>query len=343
MKDKLTMMLVTYRRHNLLKNALDYHSTYGFKIIVADGTDTPLEGAETYPNVVYLHTPNVDPKTRTHLAMRFVDTPYVVMRADRRHLLHTGLERCINFLEENLDYCAAQGLNYELGFKDGFQIHKRYQHDNSRGLPHKTAGERLNFLFSPYCPSFYSVYRTETWLKILKGLRVIKNYYLAELMQAILTSIYGKYKSIPCVYCLHNPNTGRINKDDPNYKLFGDLLLEERNEIELIAFHSYLYHRLYEESDKTLEESKHLVDHALKIYLKNHYPVVRDHLKPKKENTLNVGRSILELEKFVPMTPEDKEDLLRLWHIIRGQLISAHGPVPLMQVRPDMATTFQRR
>lgn len=112
---KISIIIPTHCRHNYLTRCVSWFLHWGYKIIVADSTDSRWENnLVKHADVTYVHVPGDFSKyiSKVNVALSYVDTPYVAFCADDDFTLNDGLSVALDFLEANNDYSFCQGLAY---------------------------------------------------------------------------------------------------------------------------------------------------------------------------------------------------------------------------------------
>jgi glycosyltransferase domain-containing protein len=150
----------------------------------------------------YLHLPEMAISDRIEMALKETDTPYCVAMADDDFLAEDQVVRCVEFLESNPDYVAAQGA---------------FWHDSSTGpvleeyarsVETEQPLERVAELLADFSHVFYSVQRRKTFTQAFTSAR---SFFGAgcffELSHAVTIAALGKIKRLPVAYCLRTPHT----------------------------------------------------------------------------------------------------------------------------------------
>ena len=204
--DQVMIYVPTYNRHAFLKRVLDYYADSNIRVLASDDSREPFAQAADYPNLIYCQTglpfaqSMVDPGTE-HLS-----TPYVVMCADDILIPPAAIAECVEFLEANPDYAAAQGYQGSMYYSgDGyvFRMESASAPDYSGDKP----SERLLKFFASPHRLYWGVWRSDAWkevyanipLAILNEPRAIN----CESMIYFSTVMVGKLKRLPIFFSLH--------------------------------------------------------------------------------------------------------------------------------------------
>lgn len=205
MTAKITMIIPTMNRPELVDFALRYHADFPGRIIIADGSDAPHRPSSMPKNVTYLYEP-LFWQRRNRAAMEMVDTPYTIFRADRRCVTNLGIQAGIRFLEENPDYAAVDGTQVQIfpHPDDGYELQMAYPFD-CLGEPDYSddPAERMIQIFYPTYRhlSIWAVTRTEVWRDTVQGyddLMPSANMY--ELFQIMVMAMHGKFAVLPIAF-----------------------------------------------------------------------------------------------------------------------------------------------
>ena len=76
--EDITLLCLTYERHNLLLNSAKYWNEVGnIKVIYADGSKLPCKDlVDKYTNIKYVHMPNKSMQERGYFLAESVKTKY---------------------------------------------------------------------------------------------------------------------------------------------------------------------------------------------------------------------------------------------------------------------------
>ncbi|ADU64264.1 MAG: TIGR00180 family glycosyltransferase [Pseudodesulfovibrio sp.] len=203
MRNKLTVVVPTYKRHHLLEQVLPHLLSLDTRILVIDSSETPHAPSSSNPRIDYVHCPDLGvlQKIRKHVVER-VHTPYMLMNADDIFPSRQAITECVDFLENNPDYSSAQGVIL--------------YHENGRVYPHEpdsplyqadadSAGARLLQHFTNYHPMFYSVQRADCWKVTLDRIPAeLVNYNFSELYMVMMMLAHGKAAKFPSFFHVTN-------------------------------------------------------------------------------------------------------------------------------------------
>ncbi len=204
MKDMFTIIIPTRNRHQYLKRAVDYYSSFqDISIIICDSSANRFENADVLPkNFQYLHVPGNTFAQKIASTSECITTPYVLMSADDDFITLQGIEKSIQFLEANRDYSSAQGHYIAYYYVSG-RIHYIPLYTAGIGLDihNKDIKERVSRYFGSGVQMYYCVHRTEFFKEIFRTMdRQIFNMNLIEYYIGLATLINGKHQVLPEFY-----------------------------------------------------------------------------------------------------------------------------------------------
>jgi hypothetical protein len=205
---RTTMIVLTKDRAEQLRYLLNFYKDFVIPIIIVDGSETAFPDRGLHGGVRYVHRPGVDYTTRKNDAVAEVETPYILLRSDRRHVFPGGIKAAADFLDHNPDYGAAHGLYAALNVNaDPPTVNPTYDYDDNLGIADDSFASRLLTLWPKYVPSYYAVTRTEIWRKIseIESEFDFDYFFYDELIQAIFSSAFGKIKRLDHLYCVNQP------------------------------------------------------------------------------------------------------------------------------------------
>jgi len=304
--DKITVIIPTHERHQYLKRSLDYWSQSEFQILVVDSSGDKFQG-QVPDNINYFHYPNKPFVEKLIDGLGKIDTEYTVLCADDDFITPTGLNACIEFLEDNKDYIVAHGQyiaivppgnNLE---PDGhFCWRQKYL---SASNEFEDAVDRLRYHFKNYsCPTFYGVHRTSIMLLIKQETEKHTNETrFAELLPSMLSVIYGKVKRLDSLYCARERTLKKGNMPSL-ISYMNNGTYDKKYE----RFKNCLAKHLSKEADINILEAGKVVDMSMDKYLsrmvKNKKKSLRSKLKKRMvqfSERSKVGGFLKDIYNFV--------------------------------------------
>jgi len=229
----MTIVIPTFRRPEYLQRTIRYYVDNGFKgtLLIGDSSSESVRNGmlafiadEKIPNVVYCDCENLDIIETHTVLMEKVRTGYLAFSGDDDYLVPSSIERCVDFLEQHLDYCGATGRMIQFSISacasgDG-AVHggvTRFDEYPTPSIEQATGAERLAFYSSHYPVITYSVFRTSHRAGYFQYRQVVNkdNSLLAELGPNCCSVIAGKLKSFPHLHVLRQ--LGSQHLTNPNY------------------------------------------------------------------------------------------------------------------------------
>jgi len=218
----LTIVIATKNRSEFMARLLNYYADTNYRhwIYVGDSSDSShFECTKDVINqlkgrlkVRIYKYPDLSGQESLNKLLEMITTPYVVYIGDDDFLVTSGLQDCIEFLENNKEYTGANGRgvafslrNY--GPKGQFQSLGGYR---QRAIEADTAVGRLLLYFERYFVTVFSVQRLSVWKTMYKDVFSIPDRALAgEFLPCCLSVIQGKIKHLNCFYLLRQTHGQR--------------------------------------------------------------------------------------------------------------------------------------
>jgi hypothetical protein len=138
-------------------------------------------------------------KLRAGLAT--VRTPFAAMCADDDIVLPKGLDACLEFLQQNPDYSAAQGYHAQFG-EDGDNVAFYDIAYFTPSLDHPDPIERITALMHRYQQVTWAVFRSEVVKEVIGHFSPCKTIMFNELLWSGIATMRGKVKRLPVLYCM---------------------------------------------------------------------------------------------------------------------------------------------
>lgn len=233
---EFTIVCLSYNRPQALKQLISYYSSSTIHLIIADGSTAPLELPKPlgYKNsnftCSYLHIPSVSGQPRLTAAVKLISTKYCCFIDDSDLILITGIEKIIDFLDDNPDYsCVSGDVNYAYHdkiFKKTNFIPCGYWSSplkligsaNDRLIKMITQGRSANL--------FYSITRTEYLIKFPELISNIKYDFSGsyELLWTAFLCLSGKYEKLDFPYLIRtggdsHPEPIKVTNEFKDYEI----------------------------------------------------------------------------------------------------------------------------
>jgi len=195
--DKLTIVIPTHERHNLLMRSMEYYNDFNNNFIIVDSSQTAF--SDKMPGKFkYLHMPKEDFGKKIYSTLSYVNTEYSCLCADDDFLSESGLIECLSFLENNDDYVSAQGRYISFnGVNKKLTAYPMYTKVLDHTVNSENKVERIKQAFNPYMHQIYAVHKTNILYKAFSIVSTVKNTSPVELAVPLVGSIYGKHKMLP--------------------------------------------------------------------------------------------------------------------------------------------------
>ena len=280
MSVRVTLVIPTLNRPALLRRQLNYYKKTGFKgeILIADSTEgvgyhaTSILVAEfsSILSLKHYHLPELSFAGAILKIIKEVQTPYVAVIPDDDFLIVSGIERCVNFLDNDNKFIAAHGLGIWIGSDDGgTDTISVVGHYPLPVLLNNTGSDRVINHLENYKVTLFSIHRTEIWVKIFSNTPSAIKHPLCcdrafsdELLQCALTAVYGKVAQIEGLYLVRQTHNTR-NFLPAWYKW----LTSERWWPSYISFRDKVAGALVEIDGVSLSCAQKTIDFALSQYL----------------------------------------------------------------------------
>lgn len=205
--EDLTVVILTYRRHNYLEEILGFWSDYPVNLVVVDGTENPFGGLLPNERCSYVHLPD-SYHERLKKAVEMVETSFVIQACDDELYSPLALASAVRFLKGDSRYVSCLGEavgftieNGDLAWKPQYPALREgsaFEEDPSI----RTIQHLGNYTYAAH---FYSVNRTEVWRTVWRHVLLSEFPSLVrELQFEIGASFAGNVKIIPEVMWVRN-------------------------------------------------------------------------------------------------------------------------------------------
>jgi glycosyltransferase domain-containing protein len=225
---KLTLVLVTYKRHQFALRNMQYWSGREATVLVLDGTDQPidsvlLEGLED--NIRYHHLP-ISVHERLALSIKLIDeqSEFVALYGDDEFFSPTALEACIAELEKDQSLVSCMGRT--IGFnptENGLIGRPWYSEMKGYALMQDDPIERMVTHMGTYtCSTIYSVIRTPVWKHAMDAFskHVFTVFSMEEYIFEMVVAFMGKSKVLPVLYWFRSLENERIIQNDNKFNIW---------------------------------------------------------------------------------------------------------------------------
>lgn len=239
---KLTLLIVSYNRHEYLTRTIKYWLNYNINLLILDGSNVKLnDPCLNSKKIKYIHNTN-GLYSRFLSSQDLIDTEFMMLGSDDEFYLPSAVSSCIKFLMEEPAYysCGGRALAFGHDGKNyyGFEPYPKLK---DLCLNSNNYMERIFKHFSVYVPAHvYSVMRTSNWNIICNNTFKKKyNFQSSEELQIeFLAMVSGKSKIIPQLMWMRNREVPSINEKYPKFRYLdiGEWWFNKNYENEKIDF-----------------------------------------------------------------------------------------------------------
>ena len=221
MKKKLNIFIISFNRHKILKQKINFWNKYGLQSIelfIIDGTKKKLNFNKNKisKNINYIHYPTEDYHSRLNLVLKYTNSEYSQIQNDDDYFDPLVLLKSCKCLDKkkNKNYMSVYGKTAIYStYKKKLYIKELFINDKFKLNNSNQPLKRLKsyFLDQPYSPSLYfSVMRTEILKKIIKIFKLCRREYgnniqlFAETLITSSMSLAGKSIFLDELFWLRN-------------------------------------------------------------------------------------------------------------------------------------------
>ncbi len=226
MNNKITVLIPTHERHNILLRAIKYYDKTGIFVLIIDSSLARFNRGLP-ENIKYMHVPDMPFGDKIYAAISKISTPYTCLCADDDFLSESGLDSGLRFLHKHLDYSSVQG-NY-IQFSD-INLSKRYHpiYDKNIGqsIDFNSVEERVKK--SLLIPQIFALHRTGILKKCLKVTVGLKAISAVEVCISFIATYFGKHAILPIFWSARD-----MNRYSSYVSINGDLYAINKEEIQI--------------------------------------------------------------------------------------------------------------
>ena len=288
----LSIVIPTLNRTKQLSKILNYYFTINLKakIYILDSSDEIYLNKNIYEiqkcsNLNIVHKKIFGSSSQVMgKVLPEINTKYSVFSGDDDFFIEKGLEKSINFLDENNDFSASHGKMLNLIYSDEkLNSILNISNYNSMGFDNcfKKPLERLIFSLKNYQTSTFAVHRTEIFKKIysyantkkiVKNALVNENIFYNELLFNFLSCCYGKNKFLDNLYMVRTSIYSPNKKNFSSQKKIHDFFIKDEQGIQVIKnISNILSNEISSIDGSDYELNKKIVDKELIRYIKKTY------------------------------------------------------------------------
>lgn len=230
---RVTMLVPTRSRHEYLAALLGMYRDAPLRIVVADSTPRPFADTDALNGVDYRHWPGVPFAEKLSRLVDEVDTPYMFLRAENRHISLEGAAACLRALEADPEASLCHGRHFWTRRRgkgllpNDMELLPTYDEDGMRGLTDAAPATRLERAYAPFTSLYYAVERTQNWRDILPLAEGIENLNALEILVSGVKAMNGKCLRVPQFFSLVQERKSAA-ANHPMYDDFSLVVREER-------------------------------------------------------------------------------------------------------------------
>jgi len=304
---RCTILIPTYNRPNYLRRLLGYYNKFGenYNMIIADSSSDENKKLNKNTiskfsklNIFYIDkysptvNPSVDLNQKVLDAINQVKTKYSVLCADDDFITPNGINKSVDFLENNPDFTVTHGYYISFYLKADERGQQQfcwspiYLHES---IAFPDPKSRLTRHLSNYSlPTLYAVHRTDFLKMIFKGtLKSTNDGRFGELLPSMLALIHGKMK---CLDMLYNARESIPGSAGRTFKNLINFIKDGTYDEKYAKFRDCLAMYLSKKSQLDIEESKRVLDNAMSAYMKKYSKGYKNILMHKMSNILDYLR-----------------------------------------------------
>ena len=301
----LTIIIPTKNRLFFLERLLNYYKNSKYKghLIIIDSSETNIFSEQkklinSYTNLSAKHV--YSKYTPLHATKEYVDlikTNYVTFSGDDDYHHISGLNSCINFLDENKKISSARGKAYlfELNKLDN-EIQTIYDYDSYNFLDSNAVKRFKKFMQHPRSIT-QNVWKTSIFKKSFNQLLEYEKIYLCpdryfydEILLTSLLLVNGKIKIIDETQFIMTLNSRRL-KDRNKWQKLDMNMIDKSIDYTAIKISEVI--KINDKSNATIS-LKDEIKSNLKNFIYNKYvPAV------KKDNHLTIRKLIIYISKKI--------------------------------------------
>jgi len=276
-----SILIPTFNRPRHLSRILSYYNGFeeNYNVIIADSSSAENKKINKKSILLFAnldiqyidkYLSKIELLYKLSDALSYINTKYSVLCADDDFITPNGINKSIDFLENNEDFSVALGDHISFYLKNENKREEKICWDSSpyldKSITFPEAESRLASHLSDYqLTTLYAVHRTDLLKIIFKDtVKFADDDRFGELLPTMLTLIYGKMKHMNVLYCAREiirDSSGRTSKN------FFDFINNGTYEKKYNKFRECLVKALVSKEDISKEKAQKLIDKAMNKYL----------------------------------------------------------------------------
>lgn len=277
----LTIMIATKNRPNFLARAIRYYSISGFtgNILIGDSSSDDnskknLNNIKTFNElkINYHKDTELSADQMMSYLSKKVETNYSVMINDDDILIVSSIQNCINFLDKNLDFSAANGRGYNIGLNQNdcipfgkitsIQKYPLPEYQNEYPI------ERISDFFKKTLNVNMSITRSEINIRAFSNVEKLNKFDSAfvfgELMHAVTVLSHGKIANLDDCYLVRQKHSEQYYK-----KINKNIWIRQSNLVSAISeLQKILRFELFQKIEKLDQITENQINDLILIKVK---------------------------------------------------------------------------
>jgi len=230
MRKRITIIIPTHERENLLKRALAYYSNFEYVNIIICDSSTKQSLIPIPIEMLYLHLPGYTFASKLFIALEKVSTPYTCLSADDDFFVESSLINSANFLKNNSDYVSVTGhyIHFILTDNKDVLFNSLYNNQAIKARECNDPSERVMNALSASSPLMLGLFKTEILKNSIIAASFTTKITNVEIACNIIPMIFGKSKNLPVFmmardskrYTIYNNSDNNINSVINDYEKY---------------------------------------------------------------------------------------------------------------------------
>lgn len=310
MKKKVAIIIPTKNRSNFLVELLKYYNEIECRhtIYIGDASNpkhveivlSAIKSLSNKINVVHKQYPEYcrgarDIGITVKELLEVVEEEYVVYSGDDDFYIPRSLDKCVDFLETNLDYSSVHGFGNFVKYDEDIGksiIGGRYYLNEYQGA---SGAERFKMFINKSSNLLMSVHRKERFIEACRNIELLTATLFIELMPGSMSTTQGNSKRLNELYLIRGIHGAR----DIQPKLIENIIDPEWLH-SLQIYISTLSEEIRKVDGVDEENAKQIVEQGLSMYLKR--SIEEAYCEREALSRKNLSKRILDkMKKNIPL------------------------------------------